>query len=87
MHQTAAKLAPAVSGDRRIDIEVVGQEAVIKLSEWVDGLGWCGQKTMRLSADLVEDMSRMLLAAKVRLRAEADDDDDILSAKILEFPV
>lgn len=86
-NNTAFKFAPVFSDEKKIDVSLEDSQAVIKLSTWVEDLGWCGQKTMSLDAEMLDELSRLIIAAKLKLKHEAaDDSDSILSAKILEFP-
>lgn len=54
-----------------------GTELVaLKYSTWVDGLGWCCQKTIRLDGDQLDDLHRAITVARHRLtrrRAEAGE--------------
>ena len=88
-NSTAQEFAPVYSEDRKIEVTLDEGRAQVKLSNWVDGLGWCGQKTLDLDAELLDELHRVVAAARVKLKsaaAELQEDDDILSAKILEFP-
>lgn len=88
-NSTAQEFAPVYSEERKIEVSLEDGRAKVKLSNWVDGLGWCGQKTLDLDAELLDELHRVVAAARVKLRSTAaglQDDDDVLSAKILEFP-
>ena len=84
MQNTAYKFAPLSSGEKRVDLAIKDGEAIIQLSTWEDGLGWCTQKTMRFDAEMLDELHRMVAAARIRLRE--DDDDALLPATVLEFP-
>lgn len=81
----AAKFAPAVANERRIDVSVNGSEATIQLSTWAEGIGWCGQKTMSFDETMLEDLHRMVSAARVRIKAGRSDAESI-NGKVLDFP-
>lgn len=83
---TAIQFAPVISEERKIDVAIDGSEAVIKLSNWVDGLGWCGQKTMRVDADMLEELHRVIAAARVRLHPAGIADDKGNAGRVLHFP-
>lgn len=62
-------------------------QAVIRLSTWTDDLGWCGQKTMSLDADMLDDLHRVITAARLKLnREKAENTGDIKNSTILQFP-
>ena len=82
--QTAKKLAPVFGNDQKIDVAVEDGRAVIKLSTWVEGLGWSCQKTMDLDGGLVEDLHRSLAAARCRI-SETDDSRET-DCKVINFP-
>ena len=80
--------APVESGEKRIELGLEGEEAVIRLSSWVDGLGWCGEKTVRADADLLDEMHRLIGAARVQLRRrKMDKGEGVAAHKVLNFPV
>ena len=83
----AVKFAPAVSDERRLDVSVNGSEATIQLSTWAEGLGWCGQKTMSLDETMLEELHRMVSAARVRIKAQRRPDRlENADSKVLNFP-
>lgn len=86
-NSTAFKFAPVFSEEKRIDLSLQGSEATVQLSTWTEGLGWCAQKTMSLDAEMLDELHRVITAAKLKFRRDAiDGGEDILPAKILEFP-
>lgn len=86
-NNTAFKFAPVFTDEQKIDVALEDGQAVIKLSTWVEDLGWCGQKTLALDTELLDELSRLVIAAKMKLKRDAaDDSDEILSARILDFP-
>lgn len=80
----ALKFAPAVSDERRIDVSIDGDETTIQLSTWAEGLGWCGQKTLSLDESMLEDLHRMIAAARVRIKEHRNE--DTVESKVLAFP-
>lgn len=83
----AYKLIPAVTDDKKVDVSIENGEAVVRLSDWVEGLGWSTQKTMRLNEEMLDDLHRMLSAARLRMkRANIENGTDAVASKVLEFP-
>ncbi len=84
----ALKFAPVFSDDRRIDISLESGETEISLSTWTDGLGWCRQKTLKLDADLLDELHRVISAARVKNRSRNTNDLDVAdnAGKLLSFP-
>ena len=88
MNSKATKFAPVENGEKRIELSIEADQTVIRLSSWVDGLGWCGQKTMHVDAELLDEMHRMIGAARVRLRhRQRENETTIVPQKVLDFPV
>lgn len=85
----AYNFAPAENGEKRVELSIDGDRTVIRLSSWVDGLGWCGEKTMYVDPDLLDDMHRMLGAARIRLREQRLDENEgpRAESKVLKFPI
>lgn len=83
---TATKFLPIVSDEQKIDVTLEKDEAVIRLSTWTEDLGWCTQKTLRIDADMLEDLHRVIASARYRRNAEHGEEKDIQSGKVLEFP-
>ena len=84
MQNETAKFAPVKSKEQKVEVNVDGDKAVIKLSTWVEGLGWCCQKTMSMDLEMLEEMQGLIAGAKAEMKRVVED-DGILSASILEF--
>lgn len=83
-NSTAVKFAPVHTDEKKIDLSLMGGEAVIQLSTWQgDDLGWCGQKTMRLDAAMIDELHRVLTAAKRKMHRDGEVPS---SGTVLEFP-
>jgi hypothetical protein len=85
----AVKFLPIFSDEKKVEVSLAENQAIIKLSTWTEDLGWCGQKTMSLDAEMLDDLHRVISAARIKLnkqKSEIQDDAEILSAKILSFP-
>lgn len=78
----ARKFLPIVSGEKKIDLSIQGGEAVVCLSTWTDGLGWCTQKTMAIDAEMLDDLHRVIAAARIRLRTDAP----AANSRVISFP-
>lgn len=88
MHKSNAfKLTPAVSGDRKIDVTVEDDTAIVQLSDWIEGLGWSTQKTLKLDEMLLDDMHSMITAARLKIkRQRAMRGEEAIPSKVLGFP-
>lgn len=84
---TAAKLLPVVTDEKKIDVSVENGEAVLKLSTWTESLGWTCQKTMRLEAEMLDDLHRAISAARYRLNSQKAESGETIKNNVLEFPV
>ena len=83
----AIKFAPTVVEDERLDVSIADDEAVIRLSSWVDGLGWCTQKTMTLDETMLDELHRVVTAARLKIkRNRASDEERREAPKIIKFP-
>jgi hypothetical protein len=86
-NSTALKFLPVFSDEKRVEVNIVDGQTVIKLSTWEEGLGWCGQKTMSLDAEMLDELHRVIAAARVRLHnANAEDEGQRVPSKVLDFP-
>ena len=84
---TAVKFAPVFSDEKRVDLAIDNGTAFLQLSTWAEGLGWCTQKTMQLDADLLDEVHRVITAARLKMkRTTADSGVEHEPARVLEFP-
>jgi hypothetical protein len=92
---TAVKFTPIFSDEKKVEVSLHDDQAVIKLSTWTEDLGWCGQKTLSLDAEMLDDLHRVISAARLKLNRQkaetfveknADNIQQADSAKILRFP-
>ena len=87
MHSNAAKqFLPSIHNDKKIEVSLENGEAVLKLSTWTEDLGWCCQKTMRLEAEMLDDLHHVITAARYKINQQKADNSEFSSAKVLEFP-
>ena len=68
--------------DKKVEVSVEGDSAVIRMSTYADGIGWFVQKTITVDADMLDLLADQLAVARGKIRR---DGDEILSADILEF--
>lgn len=80
----AQKFLPIVSDDKKLDVSIENDQAVIKLSTWTDDLGWCGQKTLSVDAAMLDELHRVVAAARRKLKAETHSE---VTENVLQFPV
>ncbi len=83
---SAKQFLPSIHQDKKIEVSLESGEAVLQLSTWTEDLGWCCQKTMRLEADMLDDLHRVITAARYKLNQEKSDKSEFATAKVLEFP-
>ena len=84
---TAVNFLPIFSDEKKVEVSLQEDQAVIKLSTWSEDLGWLGQKTMSLDAAMLDDLHRVITAARLKLnKQKAEDQTEVSSAKVLQFP-
>jgi predicted DCC family thiol-disulfide oxidoreductase YuxK len=85
---TAIKFSPIVSDEKKIEVSLADNQAVIKLSTWTEDLGWLCQKTMAIDAEMLDDLHRVIASARYRLNKQKSDSTEPAKApNVLEFPV
>jgi hypothetical protein len=70
------------SEQKQVEVSVDGDNAVIRLSSYAEGIGWFVQKTITVDADLLDALTDQLSMLRGKIVRE---NDEILSAEILEF--
>jgi len=84
---TATKFSPIFSDEKKIEVSLVDDQAVIKLSTWTEDLGWCGQKTLTVDADMLDDLHRVIASARYKLNGKKNSEGDSANgANVLSFP-
>lgn len=84
---SAVNFLPIFSDEKKVEVSLQEDQAVIKLSTWTDDLGWCGQKTMSLDAEMLDELHRVISAARIRLnRQKSENGNETEPARVLEFP-
>ena len=87
--KAAVRFSPIFSDEKRVEVSLEENQAVIKLSTWTEDLGWCGQKTLSLDAEMLDDLHRIISAARLKLikqKTENQEEGDRLPNKVLQFP-
>lgn len=83
----ATKLLPIVSDDKKLEVSLNDNQAVIKLSTWTEDLGWCCQKTLSLDATMLDDLHRVIAAARYKLKSKnVETAEAKIPANVLRFP-
>lgn len=82
---TATKFLPIFSDDKKVEVSLEGDQAVIKLSTWTEDLGWCGQKTLSLDAEMLDELHHVIASARYRLNNRKDEDTSKAS-NVISFP-
>lgn len=83
----AVQFLPIFSDEKKVEVSLNEDQTVIKLSTWTEGLGWCGQKTLSLDAEMLDELHRVISAARVKLnKRKSENQEEIVSTKVLQFP-
>ena len=86
--QKAVNFAPATADDKRIDLSFEGSTTSIKISSWVDGLGWCGEKTLTVEPEMLDVLHKLIGAARIKLRHQREIEGGTgADSKVLDFPI
>jgi hypothetical protein len=83
---TATKFLPIFSDEKKLEVSLTDDQAVIRLSTWTDDLGWCGQKTLSLELDMLDDLHKVITAARLKLNRQKTDEERAVDSKVLRFP-
>lgn len=73
---TANKFLPIVTDEKKLELSLNESQAIIKLSTWTEDLGWCGQKTLTLDAEMLDDLHRLIASARYKLNGQKSNADD-----------
>lgn len=83
----ATKFSPIFSDEKKIEVSLIDDQAVIKLSTWTEDLGWCGQKTLTLDAAMLDDLHRVIASARYKINAKKSRNSEAAdSSNVLSFP-
>ena len=78
----AKNLAPIFGDDKKIEVSIEAASTIVRLFDWVDGLGWSCQKTLTLDSAMVNDLHRALTAVRCQTSGKTSSDD----GKVIDFP-
>lgn len=63
------------------------ERVALKYSTWVEGLGWCVQKTIRVDGDQLDELQRALTVARHRIRRRrAESGQAARPAQVIQLP-
>ena len=86
-NNAATKFLPIVTNEKKLELSLTDNQAIIKLSTWTEDLGWCGQKTLALDAEMLDDLHRVIAAARYKLNGKkAETSEENKPSNVLEFP-
>ncbi|MDQ3321781.1 MAG: hypothetical protein M3525_05000 [Acidobacteriota bacterium] len=83
---TATEFLPSISDDKKIEVSIETNEVVLKLSTWTESLGWTCQKTMRIEEGMIDDLHRVISAARYKLNRRDAGNVEKSASKVIEFP-
>ena len=69
----------------KVEVRIEAEEAVITLSSFVEGLGWCTQKTMRLDLERLEELEPQLTSVRDSLEQRTNKKSK-LTSNVIAFP-
>ena len=81
-NEIASETVPRAGEDKKVEVSVDGDIAVIRMLSHADGIGWFVQKTITVDAEMLDAFADQIAAARGKIVREGDS---ILSAEILEF--
>ncbi len=83
----APKLLPIISEEKKLEVSLNDNQAIIKLSTWTEDLGWCCQKTLSLDAEMLDDLHRVIASARYKLKSKNLETPEANgAANVLRFP-
>ena len=90
-NNAVVSVLPSTHEDKRIEVVIEQQKGAecvaLRYSTWTEGLGWCGQKTIRLESDQLDDLHRALTVARQRLnRQRAEAGAQAMPAQVIQLP-
>ncbi len=90
-NNAVVSVLPSTHEDKRIEVVIEQQGGAdcvaLRYSTWTEGLGWCGQKTIRLDGDQLDELRRTLTVARHRLnRQHAEAGTQAPPAQVIQLP-
>ncbi len=84
---SAIKFLPIVFDEKKLEVSLADNQAIIKLSTWTEDLGWCCQKTLALDAEMLDDLHRVIASARYKFNGQKPQiDEKENSGNVLAFP-
>lgn len=90
-NKIAAHIVSSQNTAQRIEVVIDEHESenvmTLRCSTWTEGIGWCGQKTIRLDADQLDELHRALTVARHRLNSRRAQSGTLAEvAQVIQFP-
>jgi hypothetical protein len=91
-HNATSQPSQSPSGEeRKVEVSVEsgadGEQVVLRYLTWADGLGWCGQKTIRLDGEHLDELHRALTVARHRVKRRRAEVGQVSEpAKVIQLP-
>jgi predicted DCC family thiol-disulfide oxidoreductase YuxK len=82
----AVKFTPIVSNEKKLEVSLIDNQAIVRLSTWTDDLGWICQKTLALDEEMLDDLHRVIASARYKLKGKSAESESLKPANVLEFP-
>jgi len=76
-----AEETSVITEDPRVEVTVDGDQAIIRMMTYADGIGWFVQKTIRINAEILDSLADQFSIAREKIKR---DGDDILLADLLD---
>lgn len=83
---SALNFLPAISENQKIDVKIEGENILLKLSTFTEGIGWTCQKTMCLDSCLLDDLHRSIAAARYRIKSAQAGGKATETSNVIDFP-
>lgn len=90
-HSATVQTLQSPKDDKRVEVSLESdggtERVVLRYLTWTEGLGWCGQKTICLEGDQLDDLHRALTVARHRLHLQrAERGERAEPAQIIQLP-
>jgi hypothetical protein len=90
-HTATVQILDSPHEDERVEVileEAEGESRVVlRYSTWVEGLGWCGQKTIKLDGAHLDDLHRALTVARQRINRKRSEAGQLTQpANVIQLP-
>lgn len=83
----ATKFLPIFTDEKKVEVSLTEEQAIIKLSTWTEDLGWLCQKTLSIDTEMLDDLHRVIASARYRLNKQKVEKAMITeNSNVLAFP-